>query len=92
MMDRMKKSVNYENARVVNKISNGQFGGIYLLKEEDKYYCLKKFEKTLLEEYEVSKFIQNEPKLSLNINSYFISPLYKAIQTKNSAYYISEYV
>ena len=92
MQERYNKLINLENLKVVKQINKGQFGGIYLLNEDDNYYCLKKYRKRLLEQHEVSKFIQNQPKLSHGLTSFFITPLLRAIHTNNSAYYITEYV
>ena len=42
----------------ITKISDGQFGGIYMVKDLNKnIYAVKTLSKSLLEEYEVQKFI-----------------------------------
>jgi hypothetical protein len=42
----------------VNKLADGQFGGIHLVRDINKnIYTIKALDKSLLEEYEVQKFI-----------------------------------
>ncbi len=42
----------------VNKIADGQFGSIYLTRDLNKnLYTVKSFDKLMLEEFEVQKFI-----------------------------------
>ncbi len=42
----------------VNKISDGQFGGVYIVRDYNKnIYVVKSLNKTILWEYEVQKFI-----------------------------------
>ena len=42
----------------MSKVADGQFGGIYLVRDANKnIYAVKALNKALLEEYEVQKFI-----------------------------------
>lgn len=47
-----------EDLIYVNKIADGQFGSIYLVRDLNKnLYTVKSFDKLMLEEFEVQKFI-----------------------------------
>ncbi len=55
-----KQTVNLriEDLIYVNKIADGQFGSIYLVRDPNKnLYMIKSFDKLMLEEFEVQKFI-----------------------------------
>jgi serine/threonine protein kinase len=63
-LKRQSNNTNLEDLVYVNKISDGQFGGIYLVRDNNKnLYSLKSMSKSLLEEYEVQKFINEEKKI-----------------------------
>lgn len=48
---------------VIDEIAEGQFGNIFLMKEDFNYYCLKQLRKESIQKYEVAKFIVNEKKI-----------------------------
>jgi serine/threonine protein kinase len=51
-------NIRLEDLIYVNKLGDGQFGGIYLVRDSSKnLYTVKALSKSLLEEYEVQKFI-----------------------------------
>lgn len=77
----------------VNKISDGQFGGIFLVRDENKnIYGVKSMSKSLLEEYEVQKFINEEKKILNSIAYPFIIQLANTFQTENYLFYLEEYI
>lgn len=82
-----------ESLTYVNKIADGQFGGIYLVRDDNKnLYAIKSMSKSLLEEYEVQKFINEEKKILNSIAFPFTIQVGKTFQTENSLYYLEEYV
>lgn len=66
----------------MNKIADGQFGSIYLVRDLNKnLYTVKSFDKLMLEEFEVQKFINEEKKILNTIAFPFIIQLGKTFQT-----------
>jgi serine/threonine protein kinase len=73
----------------VNKIADGQFGGIYLVRDANKnIFTVKTLNKSLLEEYEVQKFINEEKKILSTIAFPFVIQLGRTFQTENYLFYL----
>ena len=77
----------------VNKLSDGQFGGLYLVRDEHRnLYAVKALKKEQLEEYEVQKFITEEKKILSTVAFPFLIQLGKTFQSESFLYYLSEYI
>ena len=73
----------------VNKIAECQFGSIYLVRDLNKnLYTIKSFDKLMLEEFEVQKFISEEKKILSSIAFPFVIQLGKTFQTESSLFYL----
>jgi cGMP-dependent protein kinase 1 len=77
----------------VSKLADGQFGGIHLVRDASKnLYTVKALNKSLLEEYEVQKFINEEKKILSTVTFPFVVQLARTFQTDNFLFYLEEYV
>lgn len=82
-----------EDLIYVNKLADGQFGQIQLVRDQLKnLYVVKCMKKTQLENYEVSKFINEERKILNTIAYPFIIQMGKTFQSENYLFYLSQYV
>lgn len=73
----------------MNKLADGQFGGIHLVRDINKnIYTVKALDKSLLEEYEVQKFINEEKKILNSVAFPFVVQLGRTFQTDNFLFYL----
>lgn len=84
--------VKLDNLKLIEKIAEGQFGPIFVVKDERDIYCLKCFIKSRLEEYEVEDFINNEANLLSTISHPLINPLDIKFHTPSVAFYVTGFV
>jgi cGMP-dependent protein kinase 1 len=77
----------------VSKLADGQFGGIYLVRDGSKsIYSVKALNKALLEEYEVQKFINEEKKILSSVTFPFLIQMARTFQTDSFLFYLEEFV
>jgi hypothetical protein len=66
----------------VNKIADSQFGSVYLVRDLSKnLFSVKSFDKLMLEEFEVQKFISEEKRILNSIAFPFVIQLGKTFQS-----------
>lgn len=83
---------NVSNAEIVEKIAEGQFGPIFVVRDKKDIYCMKSFVKKRLDEYEVEDFINNEANILSSISHPLINPLVATLHTSSMAFYITNFV
>ena len=87
------ENIRMEDLTYVSKISDGQFGGVYMVRDSSKnIYVVKALDKNLLEEYQVQKFINEEKKILHKVAFPFIYQMAKTFQSDNYLFYLSEYI
>jgi serine/threonine protein kinase len=78
---------------IVNKLSTGQFGDLYLVKDKkDNEFVAKTMSKYELEDAEVSEFIIDESEVMSVVSFPFVVRCGKKFQSKHHLIYLTEYV
>lgn len=93
MLRKQTLNLRLEDLIQVSKLADGQFGGIYLVRDGNRnIYTVKSLNKSLLEEYEVQKFINEEKKILSTVTFPFLVQLARTFQTDSFLFYLEEFV
>lgn len=86
-------NLNLEELIYVNNISESQFGSVYLTRDPSRnLYVVKSFSKSMLEEFEVQKFVNDEKKILATLAFPFLVQLGRSFQSETHLFLLEEYI
>ena len=88
----MTTNVNINDFTIMKKLGQGAYGKVYLARQNDREFAIKKLSKDFLIKTQKVKSVLRERDLLINANSHMFPKLYHSFMDDEYCYIVMEYV